>query len=306
MKQEEFYYLSSDNKTNIHTVMWLPEGNIKGVVQIVHGITENIFRYEQLAKVLTSNGIAVVGNDLIGHGLSINDKKMYFGPVGSWNFIVNDVIKLKKIIEEKLNIKDIILLGFSLGSFVVRTISIDYQNEYSKLVLIGTGYLSNIEFKLANFMTNKEIKKYGDDKCTAAIKKLAFDTYNKNFKPNKTEFDWLCSNEESLKKYIEDDLSYKKITGGLFRELLFGMNYTCNAKNIEKMNKNIRILMLSGDKDAVGKNGKGVNKLFNLYKKKGIENIELKLYNKCRHDLLHEFNYDIIQQKILEWINKSI
>ena len=98
MKQEEFYYLSSDNKTNIHTVMWIPEGNIKGVVQIVHGITENIFRYEQLAEFLTSNGIAVVGNDLIGHGLSISDKKMYFGPICSWNFIVNDVIKLKKII----------------------------------------------------------------------------------------------------------------------------------------------------------------------------------------------------------------
>lgn len=306
MKKQEFSYLSSDNKTNIHAVMWLPEGEIKCVVQIIHGITENILRYEKFAEYLTNNNIAVIGNDLIGHGLSISDDKMYFGPTGSWKFVVDDVIHLKKQVEDKLKVHDIILLGFSLGSFVARTIAIDYPQEYNKIILLGTGYLSSLEFKLACFMTDREIKKYGDNNYSPTIKKLAFDTYNKNFRPNKTEFDWLCSNEDSLKEYINDNLSYKTITGGLFKELLYGMKYTSTQKNIAKMNKEINILMLSGSKDSVGKNGKSVKKVFNLYKKNNIENIELRLYNNCRHDLLHELNYDIIFKEILAWIYKFI
>ena len=189
---------------------------------------------------------------------------------------------------------------------MARTIVIDYPQEYNKVILIGTGYLSSLEFKLACFMTDKEIKKYGDNKCSPTIKKLAFDTYNKNFKPNKTDFDWLCSNEDSLKEYITDNLSYKTITGGLFKELLYGMKYTSTQKNIAKMHKEINILMLSGAKDSVGKNGKSVKKVFNLYKKNNIENVELKLYNNCRHDLLHESNYDIIFKEIIEWVYKFI
>ena len=86
MIREEFYFDSSDGKTKIHGVKWIPDGNIKMILQIVHGVTEHILRYEEVAKYFSSFGVMVVGIDLIGHGTSIaGDKKsMYFGGDGSW------------------------------------------------------------------------------------------------------------------------------------------------------------------------------------------------------------------------------
>lgn len=306
MERIEYTYKSSDNKTDIHAVMWLPSGDIKAIVQIAHGITEHILRYDNFAKYLTESSIAVVGNDHIGHGLSVADTKMYFGPVGSWNYIVKDMLKLKQLTEEKIGYKPYILLGFSLGSFAVRTFLIDYPLEVNKVILLGTGYISHLEAEIAKIMTNKEAKKYGEDKSTDMVKKLAFDTYNKFFKPAETNFDWLCSNKEELNNYINDTLSYKTITCGLFRELLLGMDYTCNKNNISKMNKDINVLFLSGDRDPVGKQGKGVKKVYQLFKNNGINNCDIKIYSMLRHDILHEINEKDVYRDILQWIEQHL
>ena len=307
MRKTEFTYKSSNEKTDIRAVLWLPDGEIKAVLQIAHGITEHILRYEDIALYLTANSIAVVGNDHIGHGLSINNDTipMYFGPCGSWNYVVKDVIKLKYLVQEKIGEYPTFILGFSLGSFVVRNILIDYPNIYDKAILIGTGYISHIEAMIAKIMTNKEAKKHGEDKTTKLVKQLAFDTYNKFFKPNDTEFDWLCSDKGELNIYIEDSLSYKTITCGLFRELLQGMDYSCNKNNIKKMNKIVNIIMFSGDKDPVGKEGKGVEKVYQLFKNNGINNCDMKIYSNLRHDILHEINKKVVYGDILSWIEKN-
>lgn len=308
MEKREYTYLSSDNKTNIHAIFWLPDGEIKAIVQISHGITEHILRYEEFARYLTQNNIAVVGNDHIGHGKSLttNNLPMYFGPLGSWNFVVKDMIHLHQLAIEELGTKPYFVLGFSLGSFLVRTVLIDYPNEFNKVILLGTGYITHLEAKFAQIMTNREAKKYGEDKSTKLVKQLAFDTYNKYFRPNHTEFDWLCSNKEELNTYIKDPLSYKTITCGLFRELLLGMDYTCNKNNIRKMNKNIDIIMLSGDKDPVGKQGKGVEKVYQLFKNNGINNCDMKIYSTLRHDILHEINQKDVYSDISRWIEKHL
>ena len=40
--ENEFYYPSRDGKTQIHAMEWVPEGEIKGVLQICHGMVEYI------------------------------------------------------------------------------------------------------------------------------------------------------------------------------------------------------------------------------------------------------------------------
>ncbi|MBQ2301952.1 MAG: alpha/beta hydrolase, partial [Oscillospiraceae bacterium] len=67
-----FCFLSSDGKTEIHCEEWLPEGEPKAVLQIVHGIAEYVHRYNDFAEFLAENGIAVVGEDHLGHGKSVS------------------------------------------------------------------------------------------------------------------------------------------------------------------------------------------------------------------------------------------
>ena len=73
MVRNEFTFLSADGKTSIHAVEWRPEGAPRAVLQIVHGVSEYILRYEPFAEFLTQRGFAVVGHDHIGHGQSLAD-----------------------------------------------------------------------------------------------------------------------------------------------------------------------------------------------------------------------------------------
>ena len=309
MVKNEFYYLSADNKTQIHAVEWKPEKEIIGVIQIAHGVTEHILRYEQFAEFFTQKGFVVVGNDHLGHGTSIakNSKPMYFGPKNSWNFVVQDIETCRKMTKEKYSDIPYVLLGFSLGSFLVRTYLIDYAKEpIDASIIMGTGYIPNFKIAIAKMIANNEAKKVGEENTSPVIKSLTFETYNKLFKPNRTECDWLCSNEKAIDEYLADPLRGKNYSAGLFIELLSGMQYTSNLKNIKKMNKKIPIFLLSGDKDPVGEFGKGVIKTFDILRKAGIENVDIKLYKDLRHDILHEKNRNNIYADIYNWLEKNI
>ena len=308
MVKNEFYYASADEKTQIHAVEWKPKKEIVGVIQIAHGVTEHILRYEHFAEFFTKRGFIVVGNDHLGHGTSIapNSKPMYFGPKNSWNFVVEDIETCRKMTKQKYPDVPYILLGFSLGSFLVRTYLIDYKEPIDAAIIMGTGYISNFKIAIAKMMANKEAKKVGEENTSPIIKSLTFETYNQLFKPNRTECDWLCANEEAIDEYLEDPLRGESYSAGLFRELLSGMQYTSNVKNIKKMNKKVPILLLSGDKDPVGDFGKGTIKTFNIFRKAGIENVDIKLYKDLRHDILHEECRRKIYNDIEKWLKKNM
>ena len=262
MNKREFYYPSSDGKTRIHAVEWSPDESPKAILQIAHGVTEYILRYKEFAEYLTNKGILVVGNDHIGHGSSIaeNAKPMYFGPEGSFKYAVDDVNTLYKTTKEKYENIPYIILGFSLGSFIVRRFLIEYPDTVDGAILVGTGQIAPIKIKIAKFIAKSEAKKHGEDNPTPMIKSLSFDNYNKLFKPNRTDYDWLCLSKTSLDKYIKDEKRGKELSAGLFREMLSGMEYTGNLENIKKMNKDIPIIFLSGEMDPVGEKGKSVKK----------------------------------------------
>lgn len=301
MKKEEFSYKSNDRLTNIYGVEWIPETEIKGVVQISHGVTEHMGRYEEIANFLTKHGYVVIGNDHIGHGMSTNNKKMYFGPKDSFNYVVDDVLKCTELIKNKYPNIPITLLGFSLGSFVARNFVIKYPYMVDNLILIGTGYNSEIELKIAKLAAWNEARKHGDDKMSPLIKKLTFDTYNKKFEPTKTDLDWLCKNEEELNKFLKDPLRGEFISAGLFRELLNGMSYSNNIENINRMRKDLPILLLSGSEDPVGNFSKGVYNVYNLFS--NIDDVNIKIYDNARHDILHEKCKKEVYSDIINWLN---
>ena len=212
----------------------------------------------------------------------------------------------RKMTKEKYPDVPYVLLGFSLGSFLVRTYLIDYKEPLDAAIIMGTGYIPNFKIAIAKMLANKEAKKVGEENTSPVIKGLTFETYNQLFKPNRTECDWLCANEEAIDEYLEDPLRGESYSAGLFRELLSGMQYTSNLKNIQKMNKKIPILLLSGDKDPVGDFGKGTIKTFDVFRKAGIENVDIRLYRDLRHDILHEECRRKIYNDIEKWLKKNI
>ena len=100
IEKEEFYFGSRDGEHKLHAVKWHPETETPiCILQIIHGMSEHIGRYEDFARYLAGKGILVVGDDHLGHGLSVKDGEIrgYFCKEDAATVLVRDEHRLKKI-----------------------------------------------------------------------------------------------------------------------------------------------------------------------------------------------------------------
>ena len=250
MVKREFTFPSADGKTAIHAVEWLPEGAPRAVLQIAHGVSEYVLRYEDFAGYLTERGFAVVGNDHLGHGLSVSDgaPRLYFGPKGSWNWVVEDMEQLRKLTHRQFPNLPYFLLGHSMGSFLTRTYLIRYPGTVDGAIIMGTGYMSAASTAASLAVINAECLRNGESRPSAVATKASFGIYNRRFAPNRTSMDWLSLNPDNVDAYLKDPLCQGNASAGLFREMLSGIRFVCKEDNIRKMNHHTPILFISGAK----------------------------------------------------------
>lgn len=302
---ESVYYPSADGKTTIHAVIWQPENQIRGVVQIIHGMAEYAQRYSGFAEELVKNGFAVVAEDHLGHGASVlsPDCLGYFSEAGGHELVLQDVRTLTVKAKELFPNKPYFLLGHSMGSFFCRKYISLYGNELSGAIIMGTGDMPAAVLNLAKFLTRCQAKKYGWGYKSNFINNLAFGGYNKKINPQRTQFDWLSVNEENVDKYIADELCGFPFTLSGFAGLFGIMKEACKAKTVAAVPKNLPVYFVSGKEDPVGGYAKGVIKTYNRFIKAGIEDISMTLYEGARHEILNDFCAPQAIADILEFLN---
>ena len=250
---------------------------MKAVLQITHGMTEHIGRYEAFAQYLCSMGIAVAGFDLRGHGKNPGDAEVASFGEGGWAASIEDMRLFYELLEQRLTVVPHYMLGFSLGSFLLREYLTKYpdEGEVAGAIIMGTGHQPGWLLSIMMGIVNGQIKKAGFDKTTDLVRQLSFGTYNQKFKPNRTTADWLCADETDLDKYLADPLVRKDISAGLFWELLGSMKRTGSAYEYDGWDTSIPILLISGQDDPVGDGGKGVQEISRRMKNSGMENVRL-------------------------------
>ena len=300
MKTENFEFAGFGG-TNLPASLWLPDGEVKAVLQITHGMTEHMGRYEAFARYLQPMGIAVAGFDLRGHGKNPGDPEVASFGEGGWAASMEDMRLFYGLLQKRFPEVPHYMLGFSLGSFLLREYlaKAPHAGELAGAIIMGTGHQPGWLLSIMMGIVNGQIKKAGFDKTTDLVRKLSFGTYNQKFKPNRTTADWLCADKSELDKYLADPLVRRDISAGLFRDLLGSMKRSSTG-NCGK----VPILLISGQEDPVGNGGKGVRAIYNRMKKTGMEDVTIKLFPGARHDLLHEENSvaDAARKFIAEWI----
>ncbi len=309
MNKSEYQLKAQDGK-QIHVYEWLPDdpAEVKACVQIAHGMAEHAKRYEDFALFLNKNGFAVYANDHRGHGKTAGSVENlgYFAEEKGFEKVVEDMRVLTGKIQSEFPGKPVFLLGHSMGSFLSRSYAIEDASKINGLILSGTtgdpGLLGKVGVMLSNLISNI----YGDKSPTPLMTKLSFGAYNKQFKPNRTEFDWLSRDEEQVDKYVNDPYCGTVFTAGFYRDMLGGLLYVNQKPAIAKMRKDLPVLLVAGDKDPVSENGKRVKEVFEKMKSAGVHNVELKLYPDARHEILNEINKEEVYNDILSWMNKFI
>ena len=305
MIHSEYFFPSSDGKTLIHVNQWTPlNREIRGVVQIAHGVAEYGGRYAPFARFLCKNGFAVAANDHLGHGLSrIPDRPMvYLGDEDGWRHVVDDIEALRRQTARVFPGKPYFLFGHSMGSFLSRTHLIRYPGVLTGCVLCGTGHMSAPVIAGGRLVADREIRRLGRTAFSARADALAFGTYNRPFAPNRTRFDWVSRSEENVDAYIADPLCGGDTTLGLFRDMLDGLSYITRQSNMDKMDADLPVFFIAGDQDPVGDMGKGVRKAHDCFKKAGIRDLSIKLYHGLRHEILNEASRQYVYRDVLDWL----
>lgn len=308
MVRNEFTFPSADGRTAIHAVEWLPEGDVRAVLQISHGVAEYILRYEPFAEYLTARGFAVAGHDHLGHGGSVAEgaARLYFGPRGSWSWVVDDLYTRRQLAGKRFPGVPCFLLGHSMGSFLARTYLIRYPGTVDGAVLMGTGQQSPALIAGGKAVAAAESARIGEDRASPLVEKLAFGAYNKRFAPNRTSNDWLSVSTENVDRYLADPLCGGTPTSGLFREMLGGLTFIAKPENLKRMNLNTPVLFISGEMDPVGDCGRGVKKAFRSFQKAGVRDVSLQLYPELRHEILCEDCRETVYGDIFQWLEARI
>lgn len=287
MEKQEIQFIGA-NGTMLPGIVWQPVCKPTMIVQITHGMTEHIGRYEKLAEMLTDYGVAVAGFDLRGHGKNPGDSQCASFGVNGWNYALHDMHLFYLELKSRFPNVPHFMLGFSLGSFLLRDYLSIYYDKVDGAIIMGTGHQPKAILNMLMPVVKREIKAHGFDNSTEKIKKLSFETYNQKFAPNMTAVDWLCSDTTERIKYRGDPLCRKTISAGLFWQLLDSMKRTGNLSSYRRWDKQMPVLLLSGEKDPVGDFGKGVQRVKQSMSKAGMKHVQMRFVPNARHDLLHE------------------
>lgn len=304
---KEFYYPSSDGVHRCYAREWLPEGPPRAVVQLIHGVAEYVGRYDSFASWLAGHGFLVAGEDHLGHGRTVEDETYgYFGPKNGWSLVTRDIRRLRELEGERYPETPYFLLGHSMGSFLARTYLINYPGTVTGAILSGTGQEGAATVAMGKLLCNVLCRTKGPEAHSDLVHNMSLGAYNKQFAPNRTSSDWISQDEAVVDKYLQDPLCTFRPTVGMYRDMMEGLQYIANPKNLKKMYKTTPVYFFSGDHDPVGQNGKGVQKVAGFFRSAGCTDVTVKLYPNGRHEMLNELNKQEVYQDILSWLEAKL
>lgn len=307
MKKEELSFNSFNGKTLIRAMRYIPEGEVKAILQIAHGMVEFIDRYESFADYLCSKGILVTGNDHLGHGGSVEsrDDWGYFGDNGN-EILIEDMYSLTKLTKEEYPDKPYFLLGHSMGSFYARQYLTCHGDELTGAIIMGTGMEGLNKIKAGMFLCKLMASVKGWRYRSSFVNNMSFGAYNKKFEPARTKVDWLTKDESIVDWYLNEPRCTFTFTLNGYYQMFKGISSLYDKEKLNRIPKQLPVFFVSGKDDPVGSFGKEVEKSVESLKEAGIENIKLKLYPDDRHEILNETDKEVVYQDIYDWLVENM
>lgn len=295
----ELHALPSADGTRLCYRRWLPAGDARATVQVVHGAGEHSGRYERLARTLADRGYAVYAMDLRGHGHTAEATGV--GRLGAPGFdaVLEDVVALHLVSHQEQPGVSRLMLGHSMGSIVALASAERDGAGLAGLVLSGpigvapqlAGQVARLEAAVAAGLGDQALDALGG--------------FNQPFEPGRTPFDWLTRDDAEVDAYIADPLAGDQVplTYAFAAEVFGAAVSSATAEGVDGLPDGLPILLLSGSRDPVGGvDAAQATALAGLLSDRGLP-VEQHVYPGARHEVFHETNRDEVVADLVSWLD---
>ena len=306
MRKDETFLNSKVDGRKIHTVFWEPETEPRAVVQIAHGMSEHIGRYEPFASFLCENGIAAAGHDHHGHGQSARGEGDlgFFAEGEHEDAVVRDIRTVTNECKRRFPGLPVFLLGHSMGSFFVRRFLSLYSGELAGAILLGTGWFPSPLAGTGLFLSRAVCRFKGEKAVSPLLERLVRGRGKKAF-PEEGEDAWLSSDPETVRIFEADPLCGFPFTAGAYRDFFAVMKSVADEEDYDAVRKTLPVLVASGERDPVG-GRKAVEKVAAQYRRLELTDVTAKVFPGDRHEILNEKDRDEVRAYLLGWLNARI
>ncbi|OJG45213.1 hypothetical protein RV04_GL002261 [Enterococcus hermanniensis] len=268
-------------------------------------MAEHLLRYQALAKFLVKQRIAVIGHDHLGHGKTAENGTLgYFHDSTIEQGLVKDLYRITQWGRQHYPEIPYFILGHSMGSFVLRNYLYEYGQKIDGAIFVGTGQQPTWLTALGKNVANVLSKIQGEKHPSKLVDVLAFGTMNRKIKNKRTEKDWLVTLPTEVNAYLADKHCGFLFTLSGYQELFSLIISAQDNHLMTTIPTELPLLFLSGKEDPVGEYGKGVMKAASSYRKAGVENVTVRLYENARHELLNEAQKEDVFRDICKWMEK--
>src|SRR4051794_18930157 len=299
----ELHQLQTVDGSRVRYRRWLPDGDVRGTVQLVHGASEHSGRYGRLARALTAQGLGVWAMDLRGHGRTAESTGIgRFGGGLGVDTVLGDVEALHLVIGEQHSGVPRVLVGHSMGSIIALASAERNGADLAALVLSGP---IGVAPHLADSVTALE------EAVAAGAADHALDAlgaFNENFEPARTRYDWLSRDPAEVDKYVEDPLSGDEMPLTVaYAAGVFGLAVrAATPEAVAQLPDGLPVLLLSGELDPVGGDqAVQVNELAQLFTERGLP-VEQHVYQDARHEVFNETNRDEVTGDLIGWLHQRL
>lgn len=298
---------STNNKDELQVYIWETADKPKAIVQLSHGMVEYLSRYNGFAQYLCEEGFLVIGNDHLGHGYTAREEDLgYFGE-GKSKTVVDDLYSVTEYAKKTYG-DDIpyFLFGHSMGSFMARRYVMTYGQALTGAIICGTGSQPAVALGAGKFLAGLIGLFKGERYRPNILDTIAFGAYNKRIENPVSKSAWLTKDEEIIKSYDNDKFCTFKFTVNGYKTLFDSISFIQKKENINSIPKALPLFLIAGAEDPVGEYGKGVKIVYDSYLAAGIKDVEIKLYEGDRHEILNELDKENVYKDISDWIEKHL
>ena len=290
---------------SLHTRLALPE-HPRAIVQINHGMAEHGGRYERFADALVEAGFGAVAHDHRGHGHTTapGTSLGYMGARGGWEALVDEIEAVRVHVRKERPGVPLVTFGHSMGAIAALTHALRHPHSTDALALWNSGVETSALTAVFGVILKVQRAFKGSDTPSELARKATFDTWNKQFAPNRTDFDWLSRDEAEVDAYISDPLCGFPISVGMWQDVLSGVRFCADDENFKALPSDLPVHLLAGEKDPCTDGGKAVANIEARMKARGMRDVTLRLLPDTRHESLNELNRERTTQDFVAWLEE--